>query len=287
MATTKFDVVGVLIFDGKPKVTDALAIFFFDFMCCGPYADIGSQAHELQIAKLEGDDPMTWADFAEHLYSNALTKGIDVENCTSVEDAVKKIGLYFGADITDVMRGIEFDGAINLEDLVDLVMAIPDGHNLIGLKAEGAWYSDKARIGEFGGLATYVGKNYGMQMSTTELLMFAQQMDMPSRDPSLAALVILNLIENLLKGLVDQNMVAQVRDKLTGLLNHDVLQTLAAPLQDLNAARRYLNPTAFNNTLPAEAEHHLWGDLPLDRIKAAEQSMEALSIASQPGDSDG
>lgn len=213
MSNTYHDATGVLLFDGPAQVTPVIKMLFEPFnLDVEPDGDDGQR----YVAVLSEETNCSWDTYAERLTESAERDfGIDFDDLPEPDEVLERIGTYFGLDLGPVVDPIDFDASVSITDILKLALLLIDGHNLTGLALEGAWHGDKPRLWEFGGWATLAMPRYTLDLSTSEVLRFAQSLNEAlALGVEPAAQLLGGWVDRFIDGVVDESVRLALKQRL-------------------------------------------------------------------------
>jgi hypothetical protein len=202
VANNYFDATGVLLLK---EITPVITAFFGMF-------NIGESAvhDEVYIACISEDTSCSWSTLLENVEELATAMGISIKNArfdkggARIEDGGAQevesegpdhrqmildlagcLGVKAGTPqaelvarfIDEMESQLDENPDLDPDELFDIAIALDDGHGLRGIKWEGCWYCDEARLFEFGGLGCYTGRHASMSTDSTEAMTYGSILD--------------------------------------------------------------------------------------------------------------
>ena len=226
MTNCYYDGTGVLVLEAVTPVIEAL----FGGFELDPTTPGNGEAYIARIA--ESNDPR-WDDIFELLEDVARDLGLalpDEGGEDSNHELLRTLAAHFGVahepSFIGIIEHTDFDEQADLAVLFDLARAFDDGHGLKAIKFEGCWHCSKPRLFEFGGAGSYDGRHVSFSNSSSMPLQLGTDVDaaLEARDPQKAADRLMQEIDGLLNGVLDDETRQVLRAKLG--------QSLSAPAGD-------------------------------------------------------
>lgn len=210
MSNTYFDATGVLLFDGPAKITPLIKALFQPFNF-GDDAS-GDETQRTISVQSEIQTPL-WDSYLEHLIASLPEQARSALDMLESPDCIlSEYGHHFGVDLEDFVDAIDFDGEVDVLDIVRLAHLLSDGHNLIGVSMEGAWHCDRPRLWEFGGWALHQTPRYALTLSLSDVRHFASSLDTAiSESPDAAAGTLNQWLNRFIGGIEDRNLQDNLR----------------------------------------------------------------------------
>lgn len=156
------------------------------------------------------------ADISYESVADCIATEMNVGRADAVKDCLIEMADKLGkkSEVEAFLGEDSIDGEddADLEFLFRLALLMDDGHGLTSLYIEGAWTSDKMRLGEFGGNGYYVGKNFVIGVGSSAAAQYGRSVDAAISDNNLvdAARQISSYVQGLLNGITDDGARASV-----------------------------------------------------------------------------
>jgi hypothetical protein len=198
------------MFDGPARITPVIAMLFKPFDL--DKASTG-KADQRYINVLSEESDPDWESYVNHLIDSqpeALRKSLlFLETPASV---LCEVGLHLRVDLEDFIQSVDFNDSINIADIFRLAQLLQDGHNLVGLSMQGAWHSDRAQLGAFGGWAVHMTRRCSVILSSFEARDFAKALDKAIATSADSTAGILNQwLNRFIEGISDLSLQESLR----------------------------------------------------------------------------
>lgn len=210
MSNTYFDATGVLLFDGPAKITPMIRTLFQPFNFSDDSTD--DETQRTISAQSEIQTPL-WDSYLEHLVAALPEEARNALVVLESPDCIlSEYGHHCGVDLEGFVDGIDFDGEVDILDIVHLAHLLSDGHNLIGVSMEGAWHCDRPRLWEFGGWAVHHTPRYTLNLSSSDVRTLASSLDSALSQSADATAGILNQwLNRFIDGIEDRSLQDNLR----------------------------------------------------------------------------
>jgi hypothetical protein len=169
MSNTSFDASGVLLFDGPARVTPVIQMLFRPF-----HLNATDSGHNdrCTIEVLSSDARLRWESYLEQLIDSILGRVAQMPTA----DILPSLGRRYGADLRSFAESTSLEERVEVADVVRLALVLRDGHNLLGFSMQGARKGEGNPIGAYGGWASHVNPQCSINLSTGEIIDFAEQL---------------------------------------------------------------------------------------------------------------
>jgi hypothetical protein len=210
MSNTYFDATGVLLFDGPARITPVIEMLFKPFNLGTQRADGPNQRY---LNLLSEDSTPDWESYLDSLIASqpeAQRQALSL--LESPASILSEIGLHLDVDLESFIATIDFDGQVDILDIVLLAKLFQDGHNLIGLSMEGGWHCDRALLWEFGGWAVHSTPRCTVDVSSSNVRRFAESLDEAiATSPDSTANVLNQWLNRFIDGIHDPSLQESLR----------------------------------------------------------------------------
>lgn len=227
MSNNYYDATGVLVLD---KVTPIIIALFGDFSLDRTHIGPG----EVYIAQLSSRDEPQWSHIRDNLCALApvVLREVSEGEEPTLPSCLRQLSVHFHVTQDSVLNHLiaahDFDGSADLETLFTIATRFDDGHGLNAIKLEGAWYSDKPRLFEFGGEGLYLSREVTLCTHSTQAGTLGQYLHAALLAGNLEQAANRLAIEtlSLLAGIEDRTTRDALRQKLANhLLDGNIVPT--------------------------------------------------------------
>jgi len=219
MANTYTDMTGVL---QATKITPVIQALFDD---CGLEEGEGGEG-TIGFRVMAETNSQSWDDIISSLASVAEELGCDTSEFSEVEGengdlapeaVIWALAKHFGKDgdeeLASFVEQCTFENDASLDALFLLGARFDDGHGLTSIKYEGAWHSNRPRLGEFGGFGGFIGKEIFISGDSRKWGDLGEELDqaLSKCDVNTAAVKLREHIGGILAAIEDDDLRTEIR----------------------------------------------------------------------------
>lgn len=221
MANTYQDMTGVLTLE---KATPVIKALFKVFDVKPDFPNAGN-AFIKEVAECTD---RTWPAVIGNLQALAAENGIQVpeadDEAQAGEEVLFALASFYKADddydLANYIEQCSFEDNVSISELFFLAKAFDDGHGLKNLQYQGAYHSDKHRLGHFGGYSEFTGAHVTYADSTSTPIDAGSIVEaaLDAGDINTAAREVSRQATRFLTGILDHDVRKQVKDAVIKMM---------------------------------------------------------------------